>query len=211
MVSFFRHEMLYRDLRPAADRLVTICGAGALGANLAETLARMGLGRLRVIDRDRVEAQNLSTQPWTQQDVGAAKVRVLANSLYRAVGARLDARQVELASANAMELLASSAVVVDAFDNVPSRQAVAAAASQLGVPCLHVALGATGDYGCGLWDGAYLLPATPLGSEVCDYPLARPLALLVVAAAAEVLAGFLLDGSTRRFEVTLRDLRLHSW
>jgi molybdopterin-synthase adenylyltransferase len=90
MTSFFLHEMLYRDLGPTADRAVTICGAGALGANLAETLARMGLRRLTVIDRDRVEAHNLSTQPWTQQDVGASKARTLALLLYRAVGARVE-------------------------------------------------------------------------------------------------------------------------
>jgi hypothetical protein len=91
-MTFFLHENLYRDLTPAADRLITICGAGALGANLAETLARMGLRRLRAIDRDRVAAHNLSTQPWTQQDVGASKARVLAAALYRAVGARVGRR-----------------------------------------------------------------------------------------------------------------------
>ncbi len=41
--------------------LVTVCGAGALGANLAENLARQGFTRIRVIDRDRVEERNLST------------------------------------------------------------------------------------------------------------------------------------------------------
>src|SRR5688572_22041346 len=88
VMTFFLHEVRYRDLRPAAERQITICGAGALGANLAETLAGMGLRRLRVIDRDRVEAHNLSTQPWVQQDIGGHKARVLANALYRAVGTR---------------------------------------------------------------------------------------------------------------------------
>jgi len=60
-MTFFLHEARYRDLAPAAERLVTICGAGALGANLAETLARMGLHKLRVIDYDRISAHNLST------------------------------------------------------------------------------------------------------------------------------------------------------
>ena len=155
-MTFFLHENLYRDLAPAADRLIAICGTGALGANLAETLARMGLRRLRAIDRDRVAAHNLSTQPWTQQDVGAAKARVLAAALYRAVGARVEPQQVELTRANAESLLFGSAVVVDAFDNLPARRAVASAATALGIPCLHIALGGAGDYGCGLWDDAYL-------------------------------------------------------
>lgn len=208
---FFLHEQRYRDLGAAADRLVTICGAGALGANLAESLARMGLRRLRVIDRDRVAAHNLSTQPWAQQDIGAAKARVLAASLYRAVGARVDARVIELAARNAAELLAESSLVVDAFDNLPSRRAVAEAAAQAGAACVHIALAPGGDYGCGLWDGDYALDVEPgaVGAaDTCDYPLTRPLALLVSAAAAEVCVDYLLSNARRGFELTLRDLRL---
>src|SRR5690242_9185474 len=140
-MTFFLHEMRYRDLAPAAERLITICGAGALGANLAEMLARMGMRRLRVIDRDRIEAHNLSTQPWVQQDVGGQKARVLANALYRAVGARVDAQPTMLADDNAERLLRGSDVVVDAFDNLPSRAAVSAATSAAGIACLHIALG----------------------------------------------------------------------
>ena len=214
-MSFFLHEARYRDLAPAADRLVTICGAGALGANLAETLARMGLRCLRVIDHDRIAAHNLSTQPWVQQDVGGLKARVLANMLYRAVGARVEAQPTTLTADNAGALLSGSAVVVDAFDNLRSRAAVDAAAGAVDTPCLHIALGTAGDYGCGLWDRAYL-PVVDAGGaahtqpavDSCDYPLTRPLALLVVASAAEILAQHMLDGSRRNFECTLRDLHL---
>jgi molybdopterin-synthase adenylyltransferase len=209
MTTFFLHETIYRDLHPATDQLVTICGAGALGANLAETLARMGLNRLRVIDRDRIEAHNLSTQPWTQQDVGTSKARILANALYRAVGARVEPQHTELTPANAATLLNGSRVVVDAFDNLAARHAVTTTTAELGIPCLHIALGSAGDYGCGLWDAAYITNDTGNPKEdTCDYPLTRPLALLVVAAAAEVLVEHLLNGSRRSFEVTLRDLRM---
>lgn len=207
-MSFFLHEHIYRDLVPIAEQPITICGAGALGANLTETLARMGLRRLRVIDRDRVEVHNLSTQPWQQQDVGAPKARVLANMLYRAVGARVDARHLELTETSAAKLLEGSRVVVDAFDNRPARRAVMEATSAATIPCLHIALGGMGDYGCGLWDDAYVIDEGGQGYDGCDYPLTRPLALLVSAAATEVLVNHLLDGSRRNFEVTLRDLRL---
>jgi predicted ThiF/HesA family dinucleotide-utilizing enzyme len=214
-MTFFLHEARYRDLTPAAHQLVTICGAGALGANLTETLARMGLRRLRVIDCDRIEEHNLSTQPWIQQDVGAAKTRVLANALYRAVGTRVETQQVELTPSNAEALLSGSVLVVDAFDNLPSRIAVSDATTTLGIPCLHIALGSEGDYGCGLWDNAYISGAyassavrTQPALDTCSYPLTRPLGLLVAAAAAEVLVGYLTDGRPRNFECTLRDIRL---
>jgi len=210
-MSFFLHEQIYRDLGVVADRQVTVCGAGALGANLAETLARMGLRRLRAIDRDRVEPHNLSTQPWVQQDVGVPKVRALATALYRAVGARVDPQHAELTPENAVRLLTGSAVVVDAFDNLPARAAVATACRQLGTPCLHIGLGDGGDYGCGLWDAAYPAASDQLrraGADRCDYPLTRPLALLVAAAGAEALVCHLLNGSRLGFDFTLRDLRL---
>jgi molybdopterin-synthase adenylyltransferase len=227
-MSFFLHEQIYRNLRAITDHQVTICGAGALGANLAETLARMGLPRLRVIDRDHVEPHNLSTQPWIQQDIGAPKVRALATALYRAVGARVEPQHVELTPENAVRLLADSAVVVDAFDNLAARAAVAEACWKLERACLHIGLGSGGDYGCGLWDDQYrtknghpqgqprtgqVQPRLVLGSgfsvlDACDYPLTRPLALLVAAAAAEALVCHLLDGSRRGFDLTLRDLRL---
>lgn len=218
MSDFFHHERSYRDLAGAADTAITICGAGALGANLAETLARMGLRRLRVIDRDRIETHNLSTQPWTQQDIGAAKARVLANALYRAVGARVEPLHTELTPANAAALLGGSDMVVDAFDNLASRRAVGSAAAELGAPCLHIALAGSGDYGCGLWDESYFAagvdaasgPAAPAIPDTCDYPLTRPLALLVAAAGAELLAHFLTHGERRQFELTLRDLQLRS-
>jgi len=207
-MTFFLHETRYRDLSAITAQLVTICGAGALGANLAETLARMGFRQLRVIDRDRVEAHNLSTQPWTQQDVGAPKVRVLANMLYRAVGTRVESHHSEFTAANARTLLQGSALVVDAFDNIAARQAITTGVAALELPCLHVALGGMGDYGCALWNEAYVLPDRVAGVDGCDYPLTRPLALLVAAATAEEIVTMLLTGAQRGFEVTLRDLRL---
>jgi tRNA A37 threonylcarbamoyladenosine dehydratase len=59
-----------------------VCGAGALGANIAESLARSGFCQLRVIDR--IQDRNLSTQPYYRSDIGAFKAKILANNLYRA-------------------------------------------------------------------------------------------------------------------------------
>src|SRR5690348_14795781 len=108
--SPFFHEERHASLAPFAGRLITICGAGTLGANLAETLARMGFTRLRVIDKDRVEARNLSVQPYSRGEIGAPKARALANTLYRAVQARVEPMISELTAANAPELLRDSAL-----------------------------------------------------------------------------------------------------
>src|ERR687894_2783333 len=107
-MTIFYHEQLHRSaevMRRLREQPVTVCGAGALGANLLESLARTGVARLRVVDRDRVEERNLSTQPYYRADVGAQKARILANNLYRALGVKVEARAEELDERNASKLL----------------------------------------------------------------------------------------------------------
>jgi molybdopterin/thiamine biosynthesis adenylyltransferase len=205
-VSIFYHEALQRGaelLERARGVAITVCGAGALGANVAETLGRSGIGALRVVDHDRVEERNLSTQPYSRADVGAAKARVLANCLYRAVGAEVDARVETLTAANVGKLLGGSAVVVDAFDNSVARAAVTAWCAHAGVACLHA--GVAGGYGEVIWNESYRVPSDA-GDDVCDYPLARTLAVLTAAIACEEVVSFLATGERRSFTVTLGDL-----
>jgi hypothetical protein len=135
--SPFFHEERHASLAPFATQVITICGAGTLGANLTETLARMGFTRLRLIDRDRVEMRNLSVQPYSRAEVGAPKARALANTLYRALQARVEPLISDLTAANAPELLRESALVVDAFDNYLARAAVSFETRTVGFPCLH--------------------------------------------------------------------------
>ena len=73
MADKFHHEAIYRgadELAKLAGQHLTICGAGALGSHLADNLARQGVRHLRVIDRDRVEEHNVSTQLYGESDVG---------------------------------------------------------------------------------------------------------------------------------------------
>lgn len=203
----FFHEERHASLAAVAALPITVCGAGALGGNVAETLARMGFARLTVIDRDRVEARNLSTQPYTRGEVGAPKARALATSLYRAVGARVTPLVAALTEANAPRLLSASALVVDAFDNSAARGAVSSAARAGNLPCLHVGFSPDGLYGSAIWEPGYRVPRDVAG-DLCDYPLTRPLALMLAALAARVVAGYLSDGRRHDVEVTWRDLRV---
>jgi molybdopterin/thiamine biosynthesis adenylyltransferase len=205
MAGKFHHEQLYRgaDLlaRLAAAR-VTLCGAGALGSHLADNLVRQGLGSLKVIDRDRVEQHNVSTQLYGESDVGAWKVEVLRNRLFRAAGVEIEAVNKELTERTARGLLNDSGLVVDTFDNSASRRLVQEQCRALGLPCLHVGLFA--DYAEMIWDEHYRVPGDVVG-DVCDYPLARNLVLLAVAVASETLVRFVGDGTRQNWSATLRD------
>jgi molybdopterin/thiamine biosynthesis adenylyltransferase len=205
MASKFHHEQLYRGAdslaRLAAARL-TLCGAGALGSHLADNLVRQGVGALKVIDRDRVEEHNVNTQLYGESDVGAWKVDVLKNRLFRAAGVEIEAVNKELTDRNARTLLKDSGLVVDTFDNSDSRRLVQEQCRAMALPCLHVGLYA--DYAEVVWDEVYRVPADVVG-DVCDYPLARNLVLLAVAVASETIVRFLLDGTRQNWSVTLGD------
>jgi molybdopterin/thiamine biosynthesis adenylyltransferase len=200
------HEQLYRSSEVIArvrELPLTVCGAGALGANVLESLARQGFARLRVVDRDRIEERNLSTQPYGRAEVGAHKARQLAHALYRALGVEVDARTEELTTANAARLLGGSALVLDAFDNNVSRRTVRDYCAEASVACLHAGL--AGDYAEVIWNESYRVPSAAQ-DDVCDYPLARNLVMLAVAVACESVVEFVATGARRSFTVTLRDL-----
>lgn len=199
------HERLYRTPEVMArlrEFPLAVCGAGALGANIAESLARMGFRRLRVVDRDRIEERNLSTQPFYRADAGAFKARMLANALYRAVGVEVDAQSVELTAANASKLLGGSALVVDVFDNSVSRRILKEYAAGAEGECLHAGL--AGDFAEVIWNDVYRVPS-PAQDDVCDYPLARNLVTLTVAVACETIVEFVATGARRSHTITLRD------
>ncbi|MBD1833524.1 ThiF family adenylyltransferase [Cyanobacteria bacterium FACHB-472] len=204
-MSIFFHEQLHRTpalMAQLRDFPVTVCGAGALGANITENLARSGFGKLVTIDRDRIEERNLSTQPYYRSDVGAYKAKILTNTIYRALDVAVDGRSKELTSANVAQLLAGSSIVIDTFDNSTSRQVVKDYCTNANIPCLHVGLAS--DYAEVIWNEIYRVPS-PANDDVCDYPLARNLVMLAVAVACEVIVTFVASGNKESFTVTLGD------
>src|SRR4028119_2343031 len=204
----FVREQLYRTpalMTQVQDFPVTVCGAGALGANITENLARSGFGKLVVIDRDRIEEHNLSTQPYYKSDVGAYKAKILSNTLYRALGVTVDGRSKELTTANTAQLLRDTSLIIDTFDNSVARQAVKDYCQNAQLPCLHVGLAS--DYSEVIWNEIYRVPS-PANDDVCDYPLARNLVMLTVAVACEVIINIVASGQQQSFTITLGDFAI---
>jgi len=213
MAGKFHHEEIYRgpeSLAKLATVSLTLCGAGALGSNLADNLARQGFHHLRVIDRDRIEEHNVSTQIYGEADIGAWKVDVLKQRLFRTSGIEIDAVRKELTERTVRSLLpaasASDQLILDTFDNSASRRLVQNHCRTTKLQCLHVGLFA--DYGEIIWDEGYRVPQD-VGGDVCDYPLARNLVIFTVAIAAEVILRFVLEGQKENWSVTLRDFAVH--
>ena len=136
----FLHESQYRGaeaLQRLASAKITLCGVGALGSNLADTLARQGVKDFHLIDKDRVEEQNIGTQIYFQGEVGAWKVEVLRNRLFRTTGIEVEAINKELTAGNANKLLKEGGLIVDLFDNSSSRKLVQETSRHLSLPYLE--------------------------------------------------------------------------
>ena len=122
---------------------VAIVGAGGLGGWVIEGLARMGVGRLIIIDGDHFQENNLNRQlGCTEATLGQPKADELARRVAQVNGAvEAVARVAWLDEASAAGLLAGADLVVDALDNLPSRMLLQQAAARLGIPMVHGAIG----------------------------------------------------------------------
>src|SRR5262249_18725083 len=148
----------------ALDRLgqahITICGAGALGSHMTDTLARQGARHLTVIDQDRVEEHNIGTQIYDEGDIGAFKAEVMQARCFRATGIELEAVPKPLTDRNVAKLLRGANLVIDTFDNSASRRLVTEHCLAQNQACLH--LGMNADYGEIKWNESYRVPTDVL-------------------------------------------------
>lgn len=131
---------------------VGVVGCGALGSVIIDHLARAGVGRLILIDRDVVEATNLQRQVlYTEQDVIDAVPK--AEAAARAVAASnrdvvVERHVVDLGPSNVRTLLADADVIVDGLDNFETRYLLNDLAVATGRP--YVYGGAVGTSGMSL-------------------------------------------------------------
>lgn len=209
--SKFHHEEIYRgkDLIAKLNKpLIVVCGAGALGSNLVDNLSRQGFGSIRVIDMDRVEVHNVNTQVFAEADVGALKVAALKSRVFRNVSVEIQTEDKELTAGNAVKFLKGANLVVDTFDNSKSRRFVQETCRAKNIPLIHIGL--FEDMAEVVYDAHYRVPTDQIEGDVCNYPLARNIALLAVVVATEEVLDFCLAKKPRAkcWSITLKDLKI---
>jgi sulfur-carrier protein adenylyltransferase/sulfurtransferase len=129
------------QLKLRAARVVVI-GAGGLGSPAAFYLAAAGIGRLRLVDDDRVDRSNLQRQILhTDRAVGTPKV-VSATERLRALNpdVEIEAQQMRVSPANVEATLADADVVIDGSDNFATRYLLNEACVRLGKPLVYGAV-----------------------------------------------------------------------
>lgn len=118
---------------------VCVVGAGGLGSPILTQLASMGVGNLRIVDRDVVEMSNLQRQHlYGMNVIGVPKVEA-AEAMLRQLNPFIEVEAVPLSvtPGNAEMILRGADVVVDAVDSMKTRYAVNRACLRLGIPYVH--------------------------------------------------------------------------
>lgn len=105
---------------------VAVCGLGGLGSNIAIALARAGVGRLTLIDFDRVDITNLHRQQYKVHQIGMYKADALAaNILEISPYIELNAVVGRITEENLVECLKGVDIVCEAFDNAEAKAMLA--------------------------------------------------------------------------------------
>jgi adenylyltransferase/sulfurtransferase len=153
LARYARQSILPEIGRQGQERLATthalVIGCGALGSASANLLARAGVGRLTLVDRDYVELHNLQRQTlYDEADVERHQPKAIAaaEKLRRANGQIVVAPVVDDVNAATIEqLLDGVNVIVDGLDNFETRYLVNDAAVKHGLPWVYG--GVIGTYG----------------------------------------------------------------
>jgi len=192
---------------------VVIVGCGATGSALASSLARSGVGRLRIVDRDYVEPSNLQRQSLFDEDdareslpkaVAAARQIARFNSQIK-----LEPQVADLTPANVENLLGEVDLILDGTDNFETRYLVNDHAVKNSVAWIYAA--AVGSYAATLnvLPGetaclACVFPDPPRGTvETCETAGILNSAVNLVASIAASEALKLLVGARSKMRRTL--------
>lgn len=101
-----------------ASATVAICGLGGLGSNIAIALARAGVGKLILIDFDKVDITNLHRQQYKATQIGMNKTDALRDNLLEiAPYVVLETYSVCITEENAVGLLENADIICEAFDD----------------------------------------------------------------------------------------------
>ncbi len=213
----YSRQQLFQPIGPEgqqklADSSVLIIGAGALGTGIAETLARAGVGRLVIADRDYVEWSNLQRQQlYTEADaLDRLPKAVAAAQRLRDVNSEIiiETHVVDVTFEEIEELINGVNLVMDATDNFDTRLLINDISQKHGIPWIYG--GCVGSYGMTftILPGQTpclncLLGTIPLGGDTCDTVGVIPPAVQIVVAHQTTEAFKLLTGHPEALRGTL--------
>jgi len=115
---------------------VCVVGVGGLGTPITTRLVAMGVGKLRIVDRDVIELSNLHRQTiFDESDIGQVKVEAAAKKLKQLnTSIEIEALPVSVNDYTALEIVEGCDVVIDALDSVNARYSLNKACIKKNIP-----------------------------------------------------------------------------
>ena len=119
-------DLLKRNVKGIFEKLkkakVCILGLGGLGSNVAVLLARAGIGHLKLIDFDVVEASNLNRQQYRISHIGIKKTEAM-KSIIREINpfVEVDILNIKVYRENIYSIVGDIEIVVEAFDRAETK------------------------------------------------------------------------------------------
>ena len=108
--------------RAFSSATVAVCGLGGLGSNITIALARAGIGRLILIDFDRVDITNLHRQQYKATQIGMYKTDALTVNLREiAPYIELETHTERITEDNVLTLLKDADIICEAFDDAVAK------------------------------------------------------------------------------------------
>lgn len=115
-----RHGTVFQ--KKISSATVAVCGLGGLGSNIAISLARAGIGKLILIDFDKVDITNLHRQQYKVNQIGMSKTKALQNNLKEINPyLEIEIHNVYLDENNASGVLSDVDIICEAFDNAEAK------------------------------------------------------------------------------------------
>jgi len=140
-------EIGYQGQLKLKQSKVCVVGVGGLGNPITARLAAMGVGKIRIVDRDVIELSNLHRQTmFNEDDIGQVKVETAAKKL-RKLNADIVIEELPISinDYTALEVVDGCDVVVDALDSVNARYSLNKACIEKKIPFVTgAAVGVTG-------------------------------------------------------------------
>ena len=119
-------DLLKRNVKGIAKKLkkakVCILGLGGLGSNVAVLLARSGIGYLKLIDFDVVEASNLNRQQYRISHIGIKKTEAI-KTIIKEINpfVEIDTLDIKVDRENILSVVEDIEIVVEAFDRAETK------------------------------------------------------------------------------------------
>lgn len=119
-------DLLKRNVKGISKKLkktrVCILGLGGLGSNVAILLARSGIGFLKLVDFDTIEASNLNRQQYRVSHIGIKKTEAM-KSIIREINpfVEVDILDIKVDRENIYSIVGDIEIVVEAFDRAETK------------------------------------------------------------------------------------------